>query len=86
MTTEISDFGKELSQARAQEQELRTAIMSQSQAARMDPVAVLALSTSLLPTDVKEERIEDTQAYLTHRESSEGEEWDKLLPLVQSWL
>ena len=27
MATEISDFGKELCQARAQEQELRTAVM-----------------------------------------------------------
>ena len=84
MATEVSDFGKELSQARAQEQELRTAVMSQSQVARMDPVAVLALLTSLLPANVEEERMEDTQAYLTHREGSEGEEWDKLLPLVQS--
>ena len=52
----------------------------------MDPVAVLALTASLLPADVEEERIEDTQSYLAHRKGSEGEEWDRLLLLVQSWL
>ena len=52
----------------------------------MDLVAVLALLTSLLPVDVEAERVEDTQAYLTHQKGSEEEEWDKLLPLVQSWL
>ncbi|KAG6882381.1 hypothetical protein C0992_011841, partial [Termitomyces sp. T32_za158] len=86
VAAEISDFDKELNHARIQEQELRTAIMSQSTGSNIDPVAVLALSKPLLPVDSQEERVEDTQTYLDHRKGSEGEDWDNLLPLVKSWL
>ncbi|KAG6900168.1 hypothetical protein C0995_004145, partial [Termitomyces sp. Mi166 len=63
---EISDFDKELSQARAQEQNLRSMVLNQSQTTRLDPVAVLALSRPLLPDDIEEQRVEDTQIYLEH--------------------
>ncbi|KAG6870231.1 hypothetical protein C0992_000651, partial [Termitomyces sp. T32_za158] len=39
VAAEISDFDKELNHARIQEQELRTAIMSQSTGSNIDPVA-----------------------------------------------
>ena len=86
VTTKVLDFDQELSRARAQEKELRTAVLNHSQASRLDPVAVLALSTSLLPREAEEEKAEDNVAYLAHRKGSEGEEWDNLFPLVQSWL
>ena len=49
-------------------------------------MTVLALSTSLLPEEVEEEKVEDDIAYLAHRKGGEGKEWDSLFPLVQSWL
>ena len=47
----VEDFARELQEARNREGELREAVDSQVQAGkvRLDPVAVLALSTPLLP-------------------------------------
>ena len=48
---EVDNFERELQEARDREAELRDAVNNQVQAGkiRLDPVAVLALSTSLLP-------------------------------------
>ncbi|KAG5347631.1 hypothetical protein C0989_011654, partial [Termitomyces sp. Mn162] len=84
---EVSDFEQELNRARSQEEELRKAVLSQQQTSRIDPVAVLSLSQPLLPTEgTEEEKEADLQAYLEHRKGSESEQWDDLLPIVQSWL
>ncbi|KAG5725772.1 hypothetical protein E4T56_gene6904 [Termitomyces sp. T112] len=87
VATEVSDFEQELDRARSQEVELRKAVLSQQQTSRMDPVAVLSLSQPLLPTEGTEEDKEaDLQAYLEHRKGGESEQWNDLLPIVQSWL
>ena len=79
VATEVSDFDQELSKARAHEEEIRAAVLDHSQAPRLDLVAVLALSTSLL-SEEEEEKVEDNIADLAHRKGGEREEWDSLLP------
>ncbi|KAG5346755.1 hypothetical protein C0989_000298 [Termitomyces sp. Mn162] len=87
VATEVADFEQELDRARTQEVELRKAVLSQQQTSRIDPVAVLSLSQPLLPTEgTEEEKEADLQAYLEHRKGGESEQWDDLLPIVQSWL
>ena len=56
VATEVADFDQELGQARAKEQELRKAILSQPLTNKIDPVAVLAMARPVLPVeDVEEE-------------------------------
>ncbi|KNZ81386.1 hypothetical protein J132_00972 [Termitomyces sp. J132] len=87
VATEVSDFEQELDSARSQEMELRKAVLSWQQPSKIDPVAVLSLSQPLLPTEgTEEEKEADLQAYLKHRKGGESEQWDNLLPIVQSYL
>ncbi|KAG6821843.1 hypothetical protein H0H92_000564 [Tricholoma furcatifolium] len=84
----ISDFAKELVEARDQEQHLRGAILEQAKAAHvaLNPVAVLALSTPLLPDEsiVRDEEVSEKYSE-THR-TAKGQDLDKLLPFIQDWL
>ena len=81
----VEDFVRELQEARDREDKLREAVDSQVQTGkiRLDPVAVLALSTHLLPELNTGDKIEE---YQESRRTERVRQMYELLGTIRTWL